>query len=579
MAIADDVSIDFVNKFIDQSGAISGSQFYTAQALYSYAMEVFAAAGGMDDDIPMSGETPSDFTMRNGWYITQRLVQHLKGGSVQSNGYNGQVQLVKFSTLSANFVSGDRTKVMVVGGFSGVILDYDNTKRYAWVRATGTAANSTAMTVTSGTGAGTTAAASACITGEELFGNLYTLGTIANGNIMVLQGSAIITAWWGVGNSDGAGGSTGNHVDILVKVKEAGSLLNSGDLTILNRNYGDTYDHGGINLASGGRNAVPLATATDINNATAEGTITNYVDSAGNMGGVGSSAQIRVDFGAYTADIDDDGTLENYGVRVDCDGERLTRVYEALKWLCDKDRGGSTVLNAIFGQIYISASPGSYTPVKASPFGTFAGGKFFGARGVYLINLDPLDASNYQTVDNANVSKTPPSTMTVKVSQLVSGLVVGVFQLSGGLINKAMFTSHNTANVSTDTTFEQIEAIPNDTPAAGYFRVVKGAIEDRYRYSSYNRTTKVYTLHGDTPTLVRTYDNTWTVYVPYIDEQAAGTSVSKSLKYVADRDVVVVVRKGTTAGKIVPYKGVSAITATGMDVPAQAIPDIINTNA
>ena len=41
-----------------------------------------------------------------------------------------------------------------------------------------------------------------------------------------------------------------------------------------------------------------------------------------------------------------------------------------------------------------------FSPTKQSPFGTFAGGRFFGSRGVYLTNVGPGDNNNYQTIDD-----------------------------------------------------------------------------------------------------------------------------------------------------------------------------------
>jgi hypothetical protein len=49
-------------------------------------------------------------------------------------------------------------------------------------------------------------------------------------------------------------------------------------VTFFIRDLGSTFDNFEIDLTAGGRNAVPLATANDANNQTAEGTIAGWTD-------------------------------------------------------------------------------------------------------------------------------------------------------------------------------------------------------------------------------------------------------------------------------------------------------------
>jgi hypothetical protein len=571
MALSADLGIDYTNRRIYATGTM-GSQFYTVVDLYSYLMDTFDDPNQLDDPAPMTAETPFDYTMRNGWYIEQSLIKNLKGGTIKTVGYNAQIQVVKWvSGGYTNAIAGDIGKTVVIGGFSGVLLDFDNTQRFWWVRSTGTAANSTAGTITSGTGAGTTLAAAACITGEEMFANVYTLGTVANGNAFVLQNAAVLTSWWGVGNADGVGGGSGNHIDVVVKIREAGTLIASGSITIFNRNYGDSYDHVVVDMSSGGRTAAPLATSTDIANATAETTIDDYI--ATSLGGQQTSGNIVVTFGTYNADVDDDGTNETYSVQVDCNSQPLSRVYEALKWFCDKDRAGSTLLNSLQGRVYISAN-GAYTPVKSNPLGTFAGGKLFGARGVLFINPQGGDASNFQTIDNAGNTRVPPATVSVQVTGLVSGDQVFQALISSGNVVKNQYTLAS-GNNSAATTVVMQGAIPNDTPTSGALRIVRaGSFEHRYTYTGYTRSTNTFT--GISPALTQNYLNTDTAYTPYIDEAAAATSLSKSIKYVADRTTVLRVRRGSGVNKIVPYEVAATIGNNGSAVPALRVADTIN---
>lgn len=572
MPLSADIGIDYVNKRVYATGTM-GATFYPVRDFYSYVQGVVASAAQMDDRPIISGQTPFDFTIINEWYLEQGLAKNFRGGSIQTSGYNGKIQIVKFGATYTSALSSDIGKLVTIGAFSGVLLDYDNTKKYWWIRSTQTAANSTAATIASGTGAGTTAAASACVTGEELFSNVYTLGTVANGNMYVLQGSTVLISWWGVGNADGVGGTSGNHIDVLIKVTEAGTSISSGSITVFCRNYGDTYDHSVVSLSSGGRNAAALATATDINNATAEATIAAYVASA--LGGTQATAAVTVTFGTANIDVDDDGTAEAYDAVINPVSQTLAKIYEVTKWLTARGRTTSTQLNGVDGRVFISS--GAYTPTKAAPFGTFAGGKFFGARGnaFTLAGIPAPDASAYQTIDSAGNTRIPPSSITVSVSGLIAGDQVSMFKTSGGLVDVAMFTSHASSNTSGAVTFIQQESIPNDTPTSGFIRVRQGAIEDRYAYTSYNRSTKTYTITG---TLARTYTGSDKAYVGYLDDVAAGASLSKSLKYVSDRAVLASVRNGAGSNKIVPFEVASTITSLGLQAAFTRQADSINTN-
>lgn len=229
------------------------------------------------------------------------------------------------------------------------------------------------------------------------------------------------------------------------------------------------------------------------------------------------------------------------------------------------------------------------SPSKTSPFGTFAGGRFFGARGVWLANVPGASANNYQLIDSENNPQTPPATVSLSVNGVASEARVSLFRAvdANGAVNKSMFT-FDTPQTIGSSIITIAETIPADTPAkngpTGYLRVVRrdgpgGNIinEQRYTYESWSSST--FTLLSGTITSYA-YDTNDTVYVPYIDEQApytadpAGTSVSKSVIYVSDRDVVVRVRKKG----ILPWeqKG-RQIDSTGFSATATITEDSIVT--
>lgn len=113
------------------------------------------------------------------------------------------------------------------------------------------------------TGAGNQSGAST--TGESLWANIYSLGSIEFATHLYVYQNAVILKkyksttidWWGDG-----------QIDILVAVKEVGVEVDEGFVTVFARQYSKTYDHFIVDLTAGGRNPIPLATGADLNNTT-----------------------------------------------------------------------------------------------------------------------------------------------------------------------------------------------------------------------------------------------------------------------------------------------------------------------
>ena len=443
MAIADDVTINYAAKTITVANNV-----YTVNALYSYLMDTFDELDQMDDDVPMSAQTPTVYTLLNGWTLAGSSTNFLSGGSVQDE------------------------------------------------------------------------------SGDNLWANVYTIGSIVSGSqIYIVQDGAVLSGWWGT-----------DHIDVLVKVKDAG--VDSSNITVMVRDYGDTYSHYKINLSAGGRNPVPLQTAPD--NTTASSTVAAY--------GVTIGA-----FGTISRDLNNGNGAQNYDVSIDCGGLHLSAVYEFLKYATR--RGSTTQIDSMDGDLYLAADD-TYTEVPASPLGTFAGGTFFGARGVWITNYHADDAKNFQLIDSSGTTQSPPNVVGVSVSSVVAGDRVGVFVLTAaaGSIDTSQYTldgAHSTGGGTVTVN----EAVGTDTPAAGVIRVDG----DRYAYSSW--TGKVFTLSG---TLSDDYLANADCYVPLIDQEASGVSVSNTLTYSSSIPVLVRVRKKG----ILPFEVETSVGSTGMSVAA-----------
>jgi hypothetical protein len=635
-------------------------------------MDTFDELTQMDDTIPMSAQTPTEYTLINGWYMDDVSFKYLKTGAVQTNGWtSGGVRIKPYDASGAGtaFGSSDIGKTITETdtGDTGKILFYDERTSlevgYVWIRpdtAGDTFADiNSAYTVASSSASGVFTGASS--TGENLWANIYTLGSIEEDDSQQIyieqNGSRIFSGseWWPEAGT--------RHIDVLIKVKEAGTEINSAQITVFLRHYpsggnADLYDHFGIDLTSGGRNAVPLATSPDLNNTSTHATVSGYNDvtltfvngtvaysaisgsftnleavtwtggsgvflkqttttgsgtmTIGNVTGdagplntetitgssSGKTATASADMqNAYTVGkAFTQGSEYNYSVVIGCATRVLSQVYEYLKYVSrigstytmypTSTANGPTIsFTTKQGQLYIRAhedtqtSPSNvFSPVKASPFGTFAGGKFFGAQGVWIENMASADVQAFQLIDSGGTTRTPPNQQAITISNLLSGDRVAVFRTtSGTTINKAIFTA-TSGNNSGNSTFVVNETIPSDTPTSGSIRIVDtsdstSTRETRYTYTSWSGST----FSGLSPTLDRNYTATDdTAYVPYIDTTASSTSASVTVVYASDRSILVRVRrKAVTA--ILPFETTGTFSSTGYSTSAIRTTDTIVT--
>jgi len=452
MAISDDWTIDYDAKTIEHT---SGSTIYTVNALYSYLQDTFDELGQLDDDVPMSAQTPTEYSLINGWDFGTPAtdIQYLYGG---------------------------------------------------------------AITRTSD---------------DTVWANIYSVGSPlqASTQIYIAQNGSVLTGWWTTG-----------HIDVLIKVKDAGSLIDSGNLIVLARELGDRYTFFDV-TATGGRAVAAISTEDDINDDETGGAVTGVV-----LGFVGG----------YTADVDGDSSNETYDVDVDCGGNTLADVYTYLKYITR--RGSTTDLGGVQGQQY-KAADAAYTPIASAPFGTFAGGIFFGARGVLVRNMHGNDANNIVLIDAGGTQRTPPVSINITIDKVVSGDRVAVFRLTGagGSIDTSEYTTAASGNSSGSGTVTVTTSISADTPASGTLRL--GTARTRYAYTSWAGS--VFTLSGT----LGEDNNSVSAFVPLIDEEASGTSVSSaSMTYGSDIAALVRVRKYG----ILPFEVETTIGSTGATVSA-----------
>lgn len=230
-----------------------------------------------------------------------------------------------------------------------------------------------------------------------LWSNVYSVGALSGTpDVYLYQGSTKLTAFWPAG-----------HIDILVKAVAAGAPVSGGQATGYAREFGYTYDHYEVDMSSGGRNVMPLASLADPSITDAEATVAGWSD-------------IAVSFGAYSLDFSDGDGAQTYYARIDCNGRPLAQVYQRMQYLT---RGGSSAsLNGVAGERYQSAHP-SMAPIKTAPFGVYSGGVWSLAPGVWLDNVASGDLYNFVLTDAAGGAHQNVAALFQSVS--IAGVLAG----------------------------------------------------------------------------------------------------------------------------------------------------------
>ena len=392
MAIIEDFSINNVSRVVTH---ISGTTVYTVNQLYSFIQDTFDEISNMSFTVPMSAQTPTEYTLINSWFIPNDTFKYLKGGAIQTSGWDANTNsngiYVFRHTVSGyvNCVPSDVGSVVSDGTHTGILLDYDNTLRKWWVRRVdGTAWMGNAYVV-SGTGSGIL---DSVTTGENTYSNIYTLGLLdpsVTNMLYIEQINPELT------NNQIAGYWPDGHIDLLIQVKECGTYINSGNLTVFCREYGNLYSHFTANVSAGGRNPIPLSTSVDDNHKTPKSVVQTWDD-------------VTITFGNVYRDLGDGRGMKEYDIVVDCGlRNNINEVYERLQYVTMRDSGVS--LYGALGQFFTSDDVADAVNTFA-PFGSYAGGKFFGRQGLFLTNIPANDINNVELTESLGTKGSYPFT-------------------------------------------------------------------------------------------------------------------------------------------------------------------------
>lgn len=501
MSLETNFTVNYTAKTVTHT---SGTEVFTVLAFFQWLAAKFAAEAQMDDDYPFVSDTPQVYRWVNGWDMGDDVsYKFLKSGAVESSD------------------------------------------------------------------------------AQKLYSNLYTIGSqFRDSMIYIVQADAEITPWWSPGN-----------IDIVIKVKSGGTLIDSGIVTVFSRDTDGLYDHNEANLSAGGRNPVGVNTFEDINYKTIgdiyldvdtvanfdvgnfaygvtstasgriqyidtpntrlylcqvegtfqtaetiveratrtgsnlDGTATNHATVA-EYDGIRGYDDITITFGDINRDLNNGNGMQPYKVEIDCQGRTMLQVYQYLKYVCAHN--SLEVINGDEGEEYRSALEPTYTEVKQAPFGTFAGGTFFGARGVWVTDYA---VASFSLTDADGDLQNPPNYQKASVGHAdLVGCQILVAERSGTAIVKDQYTIDS---VTTTTIVVLTDINANKVPQSGTLRVG----DSKFSYTSF--ASKTFSGVSPDPT-----GKTGSLYVPQLDVLAdAVTEQSANIILTVAFDVKARVRK------------------------------------
>lgn len=413
------------------------------------------------------------------------------------------------------------------------------------------------------------------------------ISVIANRGVVVnvIQNNAVISNdfWNNTPNGESFNGinpdpANGLAMQFMVKVKNAGSMIDNGALIFTTREWGKTFSEFRIPATGRGKNSVPLTYADDLNNTTVIGTVAAIVDIT------------NVTAGYNAIDVDNNAANEYYYSKWDKGANSINTFYERMKWITRA--GYTTTLYGIPGEkfrgitheITVDTPTGTFAAFEAVSWsggtgqmlainsttaptkmwiqlltgvaptdnqvitgastatamvnvtvtertlstpmcGASTGSSLVGAYGFALEYGDLAVNDKIQALDA--VTRQPPNNVTFTVNGVQSGwrVLVGPENGSGGLL-ESQLSNTSLLNGAAVTSVVVDEAIPANTPASGTIRIKRADGRfTRHPYSSVNTGTKTFTITShDFSTNNASIGAD--IYISYIDDAASGTSIS-----------------------------------------------------
>lgn len=367
--------------------------------------------------------------------------------------------------------------------------------------------------------------------GAVLYTGLKSIGNIvAASPIYIVQNAAKVTKFW----NDG-------HIQILLKAKSGGTLIDNGDVTVFSRKFGQSYSHADVNLAAGGEQPAAMSTALD----------TNISLSAAAAQAIWNTITLTI--GDTNQDLGNGNGSKLYKGKITLNGTTtLAQAYQALMWACSES--SSATINSVPGWRYRKLNA-AYDENVGAPFGSFAGGKFFVAQGWWIEGVMSADSKNYELKAHDGSQQIPPNSVSVQIGGVVSGDYVLCARDNG---SGDILTNEYTITASAGASSVTVSGLKADTPATGVIRIDG----DRYTYTGINTGTGA--VSGLTPTITTGGYSAAPAFIPLIDDLATGTTISSAqMQFSANFNCRFRVRNGGVSSPIVPFESTLSVTSTG----------------
>ncbi|PCI54143.1 MAG: hypothetical protein COB36_10655 [Alphaproteobacteria bacterium] len=382
---------------------------------------------------------------------------------------------------------------------------------------------------------------------DELYTGVKTIGSplVAGSPMYIVQNGAKLTSYW----PDG-------HVQIMVKAKTGGTLIDSGDIRVFSRKYGQDYGDFAANLVAGGEQPAAISTSTT------SWTPLDLVTS------LALSSDVVIAVGEVTEDTGDGSGSKVYkGTITLSNGITVAEAAQYCQAICDQ--ASVVTIDGSLGWKYRVLGAFGYTPNGKAPFGAVAGGKWFVSQGWFIEGALPGDLQNYQMVSHDGTTVGNPVVAGISIGGVTIGsrIIVGrdAATISGFDDTEYSLSAPTTSGGNTCVV---VEAINTDTPDTGFIRI--NAIP--YAYTALDRVTKTFTISG---TFGQIHASSSPAWCPFIDKIAVGTTESSS-SYTFDADFTarLKVRKGTSGSSLQPFETTFAATSSATNgTNAIATPD------
>jgi len=312
---------------------------------------------------------------------------------------------------------------------------------------------------------------------------------------------------------------------------------------------------------------------------------------------------------SFNADLGDGSGAEAYTGAVSADltggnADGVQNVYQYAKYLTRQEEEAYTVNGpgtsdaGTVGRFFRKLADAFAEIKPGAPVGTFTGSMAFG-QGWFLDTgfLLAADIRSFSVINNAGTLRNPPNLQALVVNGVANLWRVAAYRADGASSTVILRNEFDVGTVgggnnqSADSTIligdgnggggRTVSPTPADVPDDGVLRILDPNGTGnylRFPYSSVNRTTNVFTLASGTIGAVTgsvdlvADDN---VHVVFIEEQAAGASVTNTIQYVSDIPIVFKARlKGfkpfrstTTFGSAGGTGGVVQNVDTIVDLP------------